>query len=352
MRINNLIEEVIKYIESEHDLSSQQNGTDFENYVVEMLKKINTDKGYDFIIEQTGKQTFPDIIINNTYGIEVKFSKGTKWESTGNSIFEGTLKAGLENQIFLLFGKQHGDQIQVRYKNYEDVLSDIKVTHSPRFYINMDVNKNQTILSKLDMEYNEFRVLDPPEKSKKIKEFVRRNLNEGEALWWIDESESSPKVQLFSSLSSSKKDELLSKCMVLFPEIFSSLPDKYARATSYLLREHQIMTSSLRDNFSAGGKFLWTRGEFTFNLSQIYRRLSYLAPLIHHQLSSFDLETLNDSWQLEDFPPEENTEGIWKYLIDNAINNNLSYRHQRIRSKDSHKPPLPSEVYEKSLSNY
>ena len=40
---------------------------------------------------------------------------------------------------------------------FMDCLEEIKVTHSPRFIINMEMDQGKDIFSKMDMSYNEFK---------------------------------------------------------------------------------------------------------------------------------------------------------------------------------------------------
>ncbi|WP_282916927.1 hypothetical protein, partial [Bacillus altitudinis] len=118
MNVEKLIHETCKIITEADDLSEYQSGVEFENYVYRTMNSISN----DLTVEQTGKQTFPDIVINGSYGVEVKFSKNKNWQSVGNSIFEGTLKSNVTDQIYLVFGQMNGNRINVRYKKYEDVL--------------------------------------------------------------------------------------------------------------------------------------------------------------------------------------------------------------------------------------
>lgn len=320
--VEELIKETISKIKSESDLSKKQGGEKFEEYVVEVMKKCAETE--DISVSQTGKQTFPDIVIDGTYGVEVKYSKSKKWQSTGNSIFEGTLRDGVTDQIFLLFGKEDGTKIDVRYKKYEDVLADIKVTHSPRFYIDMDVKEEDTILHKIDLGYDEFKSMSSKVKSNKIKEFVRTTLKEGEELWWLDSEEDediAPKVKQLKSLKASERDEMLSECMVLFPEIFTFKGgNKYQRTAVYLLKKYQIVSSSLRDNFSAKGKFDIVINGKQYKLPRIYEKLFENARLIEKYLNDFDTEVLSEYWNIDFIPKKKDVKQLWANNLDNIGN--------------------------------
>jgi len=338
--VEKLIEATIDVIEKEVDLSSYQSGEKFEDYVAEIMIKIGESKGLN--VYQTGKQTFPDIVIDNSYGVEVKYSKNKKWQSTGNSIFEGTLRDGVTNQIYLLFGKKNGKKIDIRYKKYEDVLADIKVTHSPRFFIDMEIEKEETILHKIDLGYDEFKILSSKEKSDKIKEFVRTTMEKGEELWWLDSEQDediAPKVKQFNSLTTNEKDGIISECMVLFPELFiSKAKNKYQRTAFYLLKKYQIVSSSLRDNFSASGKVDIVVNGNTYNVARIYKKLYDNAELIVKYLSEIDTEILASYWKLDSIPNRNDIKGIWMQKLDEIGNT------EGMKSEIK-----PSDIFKKAL---
>ncbi len=102
-------------------------------------------------------QRFPDIVANQFYGIEVKSTKDNHWTSTGSSIVETTRVENVDD-IYLLFGKLGGDIPQFKCRPYQDVLYDIAVTHSPRYLINMELGKDETIFSKMGTSYDSFRM--------------------------------------------------------------------------------------------------------------------------------------------------------------------------------------------------
>ena len=88
-------------------------------------------------IRLVSAQYFPDIIAEKYYGVEVKSTKENHWTSTGSSIVESTRDKNVEN-IYMLFGKLGGKTAEFKCRPYEDCLSDIAVTHSPRYLINMN----------------------------------------------------------------------------------------------------------------------------------------------------------------------------------------------------------------------
>src|SRR5690625_4323947 len=86
-------------------------------------------------------------------------------------------------RIYLLFGKLR-EPIKFKVKPYEDCLSEIVVTHSPRYKIDMQLNKSETIFEKMGVEYDEFRKSN--HSIELVKEYYRKHLKPNENLWWID----------------------------------------------------------------------------------------------------------------------------------------------------------------------
>lgn len=59
----------------------------------------------------------------------------------------------------MLFGKLGGSP-EFRCRPYEECLYDITVTHSPRYLIDMDIDKDNTIFAKMHTTYNKLRTSD------------------------------------------------------------------------------------------------------------------------------------------------------------------------------------------------
>lgn len=315
-----VIQTVMNRIDSAEDLSKINSGVKFENYVAMVTEEVAKDYGIN--VEQTGPQSFPDIIIGDTYGIEVKYTDKPKWQSTGNSIFEGTLRKEVTDQIYLLFGRRVEKKIETRCKKYEECLADIKVTHSPRFFIDMEINENNSILNAIGVTYKEFKGLPDQEKSKRLKKHVKTTLLEGETLWWLDDTQEeaiSPKITEFRKLGSSQKQNLINESMILFPEIFSNCATKYLGLSVYLLQEYQIVSSSLRDSFSAGGKMEIVVNDVTYKVSRIYERLYKNAVQIKGILNEMDVHLLQEYWlghSTNIIVTDHNKLDNWKKMLD------------------------------------
>lgn len=217
-------------------------------------------------VELISGQRFPDIIADRYYGIEVKSTKENHWTSTGSSIVETTRIEDVDD-IYMLFGKLGGDVPQFKCRPYQDVLYDIAVTHSPRYLINMELNENETIFSKMGTTYDDFRT--SPDNIAKVRQYYReraRLQNRQEMPWWITsdniETGHSFNIKLWNSLEIWEKRELQTKCMILFPEALNPARNmsKYNNTTLWLCSYNQVVNPNIRDLYSAGGKITHVNG--------------------------------------------------------------------------------------------
>lgn len=227
---------------------SGMNDRDFEKEVFSQLKGILSAEGLslDGLKYKEDSTVFPDIGYEN-FGLEVKTTKADSWTCLGNSIMEGTRREEVD-QIYLIFLKRGGTP-EVRFKRYDDCISDIKITHSPRYEINMDVEADETVFSIMGTDYNHFR--DDPEKIKNLRDFYKRK---GVKSWWLDEGsgESVTEMELyaFGGLPQERKHEIMIELFCYFPEILGS---DYDAAATYLVSKG-IYNKSFRDEVSASGQ--------------------------------------------------------------------------------------------------
>ncbi|MGM9769089.1 MAG: hypothetical protein ACI3Z0_11650 [Candidatus Cryptobacteroides sp.] len=239
-----------------------------ETCAVEKIKEACSNSPFDADeVKLISGQRFPDIVADKYYGIEVKSTKENHWTSTGSSIVETTRVENVAD-IYMLFGKLGGDVPQFRCRPYEDVLYDIAVTHSPRYLIDMELEKKDTIFSKMGTTYDDFRT--SPDSISIARRYYRERAkknNRQEMPWWITsdnlESAHSFNIRLWNSLDSREKRELQAKCMILFPEALN--PDrkmtKYNNTTLWLCSYNQVINPNIRDLYSAGGKITHVDGE-------------------------------------------------------------------------------------------
>lgn len=228
-------------------------GEKLEPVVKDILEQNAKGTSFENTIELVSGQKFPDIVAKKYFGIEVKTTIKNHWKTTGNSVLESTRVEGVE-RIYMLFGKL-GKPIEFRCRPYEECLSEIVVTHSPRYLIDMNLKEEETIFSKIDIGYDVLRKKKNP--IKPITKYYKSKLKKGESLWWIDNVEgqsSNVVVRFWKHLSRKEQNDLQAKAMVFFPEIFGKGNDKYNQFALWLITQHGIVHPNVRDSFSAAGK--------------------------------------------------------------------------------------------------
>lgn len=277
-------------------------------------------------LRHTDDREFPDIVVADLFGIEVKATKKDDWTSIGNSVLESSRVDGLE-KIYMFFGKL-GGKPDVMYRNYEDCLRGISVTHYPRYQIDMLLDAKDSIFKKMGTDYEAIRMSNNP--IAPIRRYYKEKMQEGDALWWIsDDTEEvpnlSPIIKNFSTLDSSEKQNIKICIFALFPEIFSASSKKYSRIPAYLAAQHGVVMSNVRDLFSAGGKTEISFNGQIFKVPQIVGELLRSAIHISEYLNGIEAKQINAYWRkkIADF---STTENAWIAEVDrNTRDMNLPY---------------------------
>ena len=239
------------------------NSNDLEECSLAKIKEAckNTPFNSDEVKLVSG-QRFPDIIAEKYYGIEVKMTKQNHWRSVGSSIVESTREALVED-IYLLFGKMGGDFPEFCCRPYGEVMCDISVTHSPRYFIDMKLKAGETIFDKLNTTYEEFRCAD--DSIDQVRKYYREKAIKAKKMempWWVTSENAEEQrpfnVRLWKSLKDVEKNDLQAKCMMLFPEALNpkSSTKKYNQATLWLCSYSQVVMPNIRDLYSSGGKII------------------------------------------------------------------------------------------------
>ncbi len=252
-------------------------------------------------IQVVSGQKFPDIVVCGYYGIKVKSTQSDKWELIGGSVAEGTRVGGVEH-IYLLFGKLSRPAV-FKTRRYEDCLADIAVTHSPRYKIDMDLGKDETIFDKMGVSYETLRHLEHP--LRPVVKYFKSTLKPGETLWWVNETEpdenSAPaKIRMWNTLAADEKYHLVSAGLALFPELFSQSTDKYQRFTLWLAARHGVVSSSMCDSFSAGGQVDLHLGGLIFQrIPRKYEQLCEHCEGVKWIIENTHMNQLKDYWNIE-----------------------------------------------------
>ena len=289
-------------------------GNKLEPLIKDTLTEQAVGTVFENSIELVSGQKFPDIIAKKYYGIEVKSTTKNHWKTTGNSVLESTRTEGIE-RIFMLFGKL-GKPVEFRCRPYEECLSEIVVTHSPRYLIDMNLPKGATIFEKIHLSYDELRTKPNPIKS--VVEYYRSNLKKGEDIWWLDQGDnartSSLLFKIWNDLTVKEKQELKVKAMTFFTELFSNSNDKFKRLAIWLITREAIVCPNVRDLFTAGGKSNITIGRKTYrNVPRVFVTLIEYLPLIVELISQTPAVELSEYWQHK--ASEKTKMTIWIDLV-------------------------------------
>ena len=272
-------------------------GNRLEDVVADAMTSLSMDTPFENSIELISGQKFPDIIANRFFGVEVKTTTRDHWTTTGNSVMEGTRVDGIE-KIYMLFGKM-STPVEFRCRPYEECLSEVVVTHSPRYMIDMNLAEGQTIFSKLKIPYGELSTLPNPVKP--IVDYYRQFLKPGEEVWWLDQDEPRSTaliIKSWNNLPIASRDEFIATSLVFFPEVFGRSSNKYNHIATWLVNQHGIVCPNIRDAFTAGGrgKLVWNGQEYA-GIPKIILKMDSLLEVIHPILRNTPGETLHQYWR-------------------------------------------------------
>lgn len=295
--LNFMNQEVYDYPERARYYRSR-NGAKLEEDVYRVLSEQAMGTEFEDTIQLVSNRSFPDIVAARYYGVEVKTSK-KGWRSVGSSIMESSRIQDVEH-ICLFFGKLD-ENVEFRANSYEECLSDIVVTHSPRYSIDMNLGSEHTIFEKMNTEYDAFRNLESP--IEVVKDYYRSSLKPGQDLWWMSNNEQalSPVVQLWNTLKTEEKRYYQIQGFCWFPEIFSNHQrTKYNRFALWLTTENGIVPTALRDIYSAGGRdYINVRGKIIDDQPQIMVQLSQSVGLVKKVIIAADAEWIKEMWKVD-----------------------------------------------------
>lgn len=292
--------EKMHIIERDPRFSRKTTPTDFEKLVVEASKIVMNTEKIDCEIGYTeGGHAFPDIVytFDNkiSYGIEVKSStqanaSENSWSILGNSIL-GSTKVDVDD-LHIVFIKVGNNGCFIKSARYEDSISDVAVTHSPRYKLDLNQSADQSFFSKSGISYDEMKNSENP--IGLVTDYFK---NKGLTAWWV--AESTPAIiKNWNELNSDEKKEILSKALILFPEIiYSRSPEKYKRLSKWLVANYSVVDSSLRDKFTAGGRAtLIINGEIFSDLPKIFETFQNLSDQFMVEMKNASPEDIEEFW--------------------------------------------------------
>jgi len=316
--------------ENKNDYFLTRGAQKLEEDVEEALKLKARNTTFEGSIELISGHKFPDIVTevteNKYYGVEVKSSKKDDWTSTGNSVLETTRVDDVE-RIYMLFGKLV-TPVEFRGKKYEDCLSDVAVTHAPRYKIDMNLNTGETIFDKLGISYDNIRKTENP--AKPILKYYRDEFGEDANHWWLDIGEDDPAsspflIRFWNELSDEEKNSLKLESIIKFPTILGNSNDKYNPVSLWLIQEHSILNSSLRDVYSSGSNpEIVVEGQ-KGTISTMFNFVLENIETIKKEINSANAEFWQKYWDIK--VREENKFEIWLDLAINYSNQVLNKQY-------------------------
>jgi hypothetical protein len=297
----------------------------FQSRVFEVLKLVAKGQGIE-VTPSWHPHAFPDILANG-FGIEVKTTIKDSWLSVGNSVFEG-MRDQTVTQVYVVFGKM-GGLPSVRWGRYEEAITHVRISHAPRFVLEMD--RNSSLFEKMAIRYDEFAKLPPEDKMRHIRQYSRGRLKPGERLWWLedgpDESQHTLPIQirLYMSLPQGEKIRLRAEAALLCPQIVkpSRTRNKYNDAALYLLTYHGVFCPQTRDLFSAGSVAL--RSDETRGGIYILRALQDIEVAMRDAALSLDDALFEEYWGTSVPPKDRITE--WLVRADKYARNWSPSKH-------------------------
>ena len=221
----------------------------FEQHVQDTLRRAADQLGLH-VGPSFHPHAFPDIRANG-YGVEVKYTSHDNWLAVGNSIFEGMRDPDVQ-RVYVMYGKAGGEP-ESRWARYEDCITHVRVSHAPRFVLDMDGGSR--LFDLLAVSYDEFSTLDDEAKMRHIRDYSRGRLGPDERLWWLEPSHSVPvAVRFYQHLSQDEKRMLRAEAALLVPAVCSTrqIKGKYEDVAHFILMNHGVICPQTRDLFSAG----------------------------------------------------------------------------------------------------
>lgn len=229
---------------------------------MQIVQSHNSTENYSkWEIELVSGGRFPDIVgkiaAEKCFGVEVKTSQSQSWKTLGGSIMEST-RVDYVDRINVLFAKLN--PFEIRTKRFEDVISDVAVTHSPRYLIDFEIDPSKTIFNQIGVPYDKIWQSEKPFDYFR-EHFVKKAKKNGSDLWFISTKENETEVEefpsyeikFFSDFSRDQKHEFIVKMMIVFPEIFKERAGEVYKRIAIWLLKSGVLNPSLRDMFSASG---------------------------------------------------------------------------------------------------
>lgn len=297
------------------DYYAKRGGKLLEKDVFDAISECAKGTEFEGTICLVSGASFPDIVANKLYGVEVKSTEKNHWTSIGSSILESTRDVNVQ-RIFLTFGKL-GKPVRFLTRPYEECLAGIAVTHYPRYQIDMRLKQGETIFDKMGCTYDELRTMENPVAP--VSKYYKQQLKPGESLWWAaDDIDASVPVtvSLWNALPIATREQLTAQGCALFPEVFGKKDNKkYNNYSLWLATKKGIVNTCVRDNFSAGGQVPISVMGTTLLVPAVFGRIGKYCDLIAQTILNESEETLKEYWSVSSI--NKNKIKQWCELVSN-----------------------------------
>lgn len=337
--IDSILEELKREITARKHLASKYleskgNSNGFEKLMQEEIIDEFNSKAPDMFHENVElvpqfKHHFPDIDLkvgNELYGVELKSRNNGSWSTIGGSVIE-SISDDNYKEIYLLFAtfnKKKGEtKYRVRYMPYWQAADAIKVTHSPRFEINLDAD-NHVFNSNED--YKKLRQMNEKDTIKFIQEALK---NSTKKLTWYASLDNDVPPTRFVSLDKDTRNRIHAESLILFPmDLLRTCSNGKSRANysnlqDYLMAQHYVSTT--RDDFSAGGQVTINNIEFPKVVGKYREYKDIILRLLHTNDLDFS-KIAYETWKWPDSVAKTNLEQDFKKILDKCGNKYLAQR--------------------------
>ena len=304
-----------------------------ETFLISLIKKAMDELAYNSeIVHYHGGHTFPDVSIMGTgFGIELKGAKSSR-KFNGNSVMAGTMLPNL-TKIYLMYWIESSKEIG--FKDYFECVATPVVTHSPRFQLDIDLNKEFSMfgtsaekVGTIDDIIFSPNGIDSEKIIKWMSDKAKRN---GETPWWISTDESFPTgstgLAKFTNMQADKKQYFLKCAFLIFPKILDKTSStKYDGLFEWAIQTHSVYTT--RDDYSAGGKAQITLPEFN------------ASPILVPQSIQGAIDALSNNSRVDAVELEKTYERSFKNIEDflliykSELIKNLRHIYSEVKAMD------------------
>ncbi len=296
-----ILDLAVKQLNNEVRASKAYHAPDaFEKRVREVLEETAAGRGIK-ISPSFHPHAFPDITANG-FGVEVKSTTKESWLSVGNSVFEG-MRDPTVQRLYIVFGK-FGGMPAVKWGRYEECITHVRISHAPRFVLEMD--RTAPLFDHMDVDYEKFSQLSSEEKMRHIRKYTRGRLKQGETMWWLEDQPGEEKtlpleVRVYMNLPQAEKKKLRAEAALLCPEVVkpSRSRGKYDRAALFILTVHGVFCPQTRDLFTAGSVAGKERGG-----NYLLRSLKNIQEEMREAAKSLDDGLFEEYWDAV-VPPDQ-----------------------------------------------